>query len=767
MDRLGLCLCLALCAVWWSACPSRAGVQQGSGSQTAHDRHAAPLASAQPLRRADQLPHGPQAQAQLGDLALRNRDTTFVLRRLGFDHQSLDAGGGLIDASARGGLDLLAGLHQELVGPEGVARRVLYHQAEPSQEGGRAWWELQGRDAQPSSLEITTRLTLEPQGRALLLETTLRNQGQEPSAPVTLAERWRGAQARLWGQEAPRAWWVAGQAQGVAYAWRLHQGEARAQAQGEDQLLILGEAAPLAPGEERVWRRTLLVGAPPELLKELGLETQAFSLRVRQGDQPSPGAEILLRPPGSTQVAMVLQADPRGEAQVQLPGEGWRAQVQFVGSPPAAVTLRAGGVQVLEAAPPSGVALSALDERGGAVEARVTAVPVGGGDAVVATVGAQGAFVPLAPGAWRVVVSRGHRYEWATRELSLEAGQRLSLRLSPALAWEAPGWVAADLHQPFEGPTQPLEGWRAFLEDNLAEGVQLVGPVQPGQRLDPRPAIEAQGWQDRLVGFPGVLVKQQGRGAVVAQPWLEEARGPGGAPVWGSHGEPWGLLRALEHQGEPSAMVQLLDPMEAAAGYGAALRRWPGSPEEGALGMHALEVMTASGPGRAREALGFWFEALSQGRVVMPTAGSGQGQRPGAARTWWRLGEQAPAAQDFLAAVRQQRAAVASTGPFVDVQMDGEPMGSVLPLAQGGQLRVRVKAASWAPLTQVEVIHNGRVVAARGLAQGDLQDLDWVVPVDRSQAGWWVVLARGATTMEPVSPGLKPWAVTSPIWVTP
>jgi hypothetical protein len=152
----------------------------------------------------------------------------------------------------------------------------------------------------------------------------------------------------------------------------------------------------------------------------------------------------------------------------------------------------------------------------------------------------------------------------------------------------------------------------------------------------------------------------------------------------------------------------------------------------------------------------------------MPTGGSGQGQRPGAARTWWRLGQgEAASPQTFLASVRQRSAAVVSTGPFLQVHMDGQPQGSVLPLGEGGSLRVQLKAASWARVTQVEVIHNGEVVAARGLKEGGLGDLDWTVPVRRDQPGWWVVLARGSSTMEPVSPGLVPWAVTSPIWVAP
>jgi hypothetical protein len=290
------------------------------------------------------------------------------------------------------------------------------------------------------------------------------------------------------------------------------------------------------------------------------------------------------------------------------PGERWVARRWLTVGGPALGALLASGVS--EVFVPKGfLSIEIVDEGGERVAGRVVLEGPGGRSSVVLGEGRWGRA--LEAGRWRVIGVRGPRRGWDAREVEVKEGEEASVRLSPGLAWEAPGWWSADLNQRW-----PLEGgWGAWLSENLAAEVDLAGLSEVGVWLDPGPEIEARGLVGALVGVPGLAVVSGEGVRIGLHPW-SAGEGPGGAPLVGSRRGLGSLLGSLRGQGGAGVLLQRLGDEGASGGV-----------EEG---FHAVEVCGGLAPGASVEG---WFAALGEGRVVAPLGGSG-GAGAGAARVW-------------------------------------------------------------------------------------------------------------------------------------
>lgn len=96
-----------------------------------------------------------------------------------------------------------------------------------------------------------------------------------------------------------------------------------------------------------------------------------------------------------------------------------------------------------------------------------------------------------------------------------------------------------------------------------------------------------------------------------------------------------------------------------------------------------------------------------------------------------------------------------TNGPMLEFTANGKSPGETIVLAAPGEVRVKVKAEYAAPLSRIEVVNNG-VVVAKGLLDGDGRSgsLDQALRIDKS--GWLGVSAYGAGGRQ---------AHTSPIYI--
>jgi hypothetical protein len=114
-----------------------------------------------------------------------------------------------------------------------------------------------------------------------------------------------------------------------------------------------------------------------------------------------------------------------------------------------------------------------------------------------------------------------------------------------------------------------------------------------------------------------------------------------------------------------------------------------------------------------------WFRLLNHG-VVKTGLGNSDSHaltavEAGSPRNWIAVGTDDPGRIDLRQVVRSIRSGrvIASYGPFVELFVDGKPVGSTVELAGGGNsatVEIRVQAPSWFDVDRVELYRNGELI---------------------------------------------------------
>ncbi|MDT0630117.1 CehA/McbA family metallohydrolase [Rubrivirga litoralis] len=160
-----------------------------------------------------------------------------------------------------------------------------------------------------------------------------------------------------------------------------------------------------------------------------------------------------------------------------------------------------------------------------------------------------------------------------------------------------------------------------------------------------------------------------------------------------------------------------------------------------------------------------WYRLLNLGQTVVPTAGSDvmsnfyRTMAPGTTRAYVRAG--ADASFDAYLDGLMSGQSVVTTGPLLDVEVDGAAPGGVV---SGGEVRWAADLASAVPVDRVEVVVNGRVVqTVPGLAAPGRREIRGTVTLP--QAGWVAVRAVSDEPQGWPSMAAYPFAHTAPVWI--
>ena len=158
-----------------------------------------------------------------------------------------------------------------------------------------------------------------------------------------------------------------------------------------------------------------------------------------------------------------------------------------------------------------------------------------------------------------------------------------------------------------------------------------------------------------------------------------------------------------------------------------------------------------------------WYRLLNLGLPIMPSGGSDtmhnfhRTMAVGATRVYAK-----PAGPvgmtSFLDAVREGRSFV-TNGPMIDFTVEGVGPGGTV---QGGtRLAFAIDASSSAPVEQIEVLVNGRVVWSGGRLEGSRR---FTGTVDVPAGGWIAARARGGESVWPLQDSYM-FAHTAPVWL--
>jgi hypothetical protein len=203
--------------------PGKAGVWGAIFAPGGDDASAARPARAHVMQNGEQLA-GPNAIGRPGDILLENDQVVFVIDQLGSSSGFAESGGNIVDAAdAKLRKDELG---QILTYFGTFPRQGVYDKLETGASAdASAWVQVKGHELREPRLDVTTRYTLHADGRALLLETTLKNSGSERVDLGSLGDaiEWGGAEKIAPGK--PRGFdgpssgpYVAGIGRFVSYA---------------------------------------------------------------------------------------------------------------------------------------------------------------------------------------------------------------------------------------------------------------------------------------------------------------------------------------------------------------------------------------------------------------------------------------------------------------------------------------------------------------------------------------------------------------------
>lgn len=125
---------------------------------------------------------------------------------------------------------------------------------------------------------------------------------------------------------------------------------------------------------------------------------------------------------------------------------------------------------------------------------------------------------------------------------------------------------------------------------------------------------------------------------------------------------------------------------------------------------------------------------------------------PGYPRNYFWAGHDDPAqfTDEQLSRAVKEHNIVVTNGPFVLIEVDGQPMGSEVEISDGQvEVLITIRSATWADVDRFRLIANGEVVATGDV---ELTDNEWQgkVTVDIDRDTWFVVEVEGDESMFPV-----------------
>lgn len=507
---------------------------------------------------------GPLAAGRPGDLVLENDEIAVVIEQLGPGTGLAEGGGNLIDAAdARARRDELGQIIPRVGAPP---RQARYDElTSGSEQDGTAWIEVRGRATGDEALSITTRYALRPRDRAVLLTTSVRNDGPRPTEALDLGD------VVAWGATEPIApgrtpgfhgayegAYLAGVGDGVAYALAPADGAPIRSISGagySDVSFVQGAVLP--PGGRVAYQRVLAVaprgdplGVATELLVLGGGAPGGVALELvdARGARLSPVAgRATLTPiaegaaPGAGALALWLKTGAAGPLGAEAPpgrylvgfeGSGRRAlssvevavrageiaPVRLALSDAGRLTLSvrehdaAAGTSARERDAAAGTSARERDTAAGAaLPGRPTPAKVVVFDAVTGKPASPPRLtlsgdleLPLPEGKYRVVASRGPEYSLAEATVAIEAGAAQRLELTLARVVDTSGYVACDLGQHTALSADSGVSATERIAGNVAEGIECAVSSEHDTVVDLAPTVTRLDQAARLRAIPGV-----------------------------------------------------------------------------------------------------------------------------------------------------------------------------------------------------------------------------------------------------------------------
>lgn len=582
----------------------------------------------------------------------------------------------------------------------------------------------------------------------------------------------------------------------------------------------------LEPGQSRSFSRWILVadfdpGTPfSHVLEQRGREAFGYiagqvneRLRLPDGtvqdSRPIPGAEVRVSFVSRSDVPqnffgrpyVMTRTDRNGRYQLALPpGEytvAAAAPARLFEPSNLAIRVRPSQVSAVDHAVSraSGVAFEIIEAgTGRALPGKLSFLPLRGSNQpdfgppgalassnTVYTHTGKG-FIEVPSGNYRVVASHGNEYHMAEQRLRVDNLDTKTLRFELRRAFEPKGWISADLGV----LTNASSHSRITPEDRVvtavAEGIQwLVTADTNGRPTDLNAAAASLGLADRLrttggLRFIGDANRAVGDFTLIPADACATANFAA-ARAAKSPTELVSILRALC----PSSLLLANRPIFPTQGALTILGYDPNTgvlpPNAPALDVDGFQILEGKRQALFDQSLEAYFQLLANGVRTTPFANSMSAgsfnEEPGYPRIYLPSADRDPARLDIPAlmrAFREGRVQI-TNGPFIDLSVNGQPMGSIVTDTDGFvDVDLKVFAPNWANVSSITINLNGRFVRKFLLPAGSVDaEAGQIYPTPRTpedgrfrlnvpEDSILHVLVEGdpALNQDPVNPSLFP-----------
>lgn len=455
-----------------------------------------------------------------------------------------------------------------------------------------------------------------------------------------------------------------------------------------------------------------------------------------------------------------------------------------------------------------------VDDDGAMIPARVQVLPVAGGPPIADIPDRFGEprppggrhvvrfhdgspmSLPLVAGRYHVVVSRGPEYELFERDVDLAAGATVALAPVLEHVVDTAGVQCGDFHIHTIRSNDAEDIATYKVQSAMADGVEILVRSDHEWVDDFQPLIEDHGWEPWVMGVGSIeMTSFQIWGHMGVFPLAPDPRAVNnGAPRWQT------FPTAAAPEGDVVTLnpVDVFDAVRARPERPTVIINHPqgGTNYFGYVGLDPMtglvefpqywddeftliEAFNDSGWDANRAGtVASWFALLNTGRHVFAVGSSDshgvRGSPVGYPRTCIRLDKDDPRQidgdliRDRLVAGH----ATVSGGIYVDAKVGTAGPGDIATTGAVAMVDVRIQAASWVDVDQVEIIVDGETVATLPVAAADADPTNpavrWrrTVPVDVAPGGSWVVVAAtGEGDLTPVHPGRAAFGATNPIFL--
>jgi TolB protein len=384
--------------------------------------------------------------------------------------------------------------------------------------------------------------------------------------------------------------------------------------------------------------------------------------------------------------------------------------------------------------------------------------------------------VELPAGRTRIVAVKGFEHSPVAQDVDVAAGRttELSLQLEPVTDMAARGW--------FNGSTHVHMNYGGNLHNSL-ENLMMMSEAEDQDIVLEQIANKDNRILDHQFFRPGgkphplsrpdqvLVVGQEYRPPFYGHVFMFGMRdhlispfttGYEGTAIESLYPSNTDMFRKAITQGATVGYVHSFysgDPLQ--SDLGAA----KGMMVDAALGTtHAVEWSTAQDGFAPLYAV--WRNGLHVTVVGGEDSISDLQQNPlvGSVRTYVKTRDGSLTMDGWLEGLREGRAFM-TTGPLVELEVDGRGPGETLELASGQEVVVTIRVVSIAPLEKAELVFDGEVVESFPFT-GDRRTLEVRRRVRPGRSGWYHVRVNGTPAERfPFDIGYAQ-ALTNPVWVT-